>query len=181
MHVVRELLSAIKADLEMFMEKDSSAESKREVILFSTSFRGLVYYRIYHSLYKKGHKFIAMYLYYQAKRKYGMDIHPAAKIEPGIIIDHGMGVVIGSTACVGKGTILYHGVTLGSKKIEKGKRHPTVGRNVFIGNHASILGDVKVGDNAVIGAHSVVLTDVPPHATVVGIPAKVIKIEGKSA
>jgi len=181
MHVLRELLSAIRADLEMFMQNDSSVSSKREIILFSTSFRGLVYYRIYHSLYEKGHKFIAMYLYYKAKRKYGMDIHPAAEIEPGIMIDHGMGVVIGSTAFVGKGTILYHGVTLGSKKIEKGKRHPTVGRNVFIGNHASILGNIKIGDNAVIGAHSVVLADIPPHATVVGIPARIIKIEGKNA
>ncbi|MEA3313354.1 MAG: serine O-acetyltransferase EpsC [Caldisericota bacterium] len=180
MHVVRELFSAIRADLEMFMQNDFSTKSKREIILFSTSFRGLVYYRIYHSLYEKGHKFIAMYLYCQAKRKYGMDIYPMAKIEPGIIIDHGMGVVIGSTAFVGKGTILYHGVTLGSKKIERGKRHPIVGRNVFVGNQASILGSVKVGDNAVIGAHSVVLTDIPPHATVVGIPARVIKIEGKN-
>ncbi len=178
MHVVRELLSAIRADLEMFMQNDFSVRSKREVILFSTSFRGLVYYRIYHSLYEKGHKFIAMYLYYRAKRKYIMDIHPAAKIESGIIIDHGMGVVIGSTAFVGKGTILYHGVTLGSKKIEKGKRHPTVGRNVFVGNHASILGDIKVGDHAVIGAHSVVLSNVPPFATVAGIPARIVKIGG---
>ncbi len=110
-----------------------------------------------------------------------MDIHPAAEIELGIMIDHGIGIVIGSTAFVGKGTILYQGVTLGSRRIKKGKRHPTVGRNVFIGNHASILGNIKVGDNAVIGAHSVVLTDIPPHATAVGIPAKVIKIEGKNA
>lgn len=181
MHVIRELLSAIRADLEMFMQNDFSVRSRRDVILFSTSFRGLVYYRIYHSLYEKGHKFIAMYLYYQAKRKYGMDIHPAAKIEPGVLIDHGIGVVIGSTAFVGKGTILYQGVTLGSRRIEKGKRHPTVGRNVFIGNHASILGNIKVGDNAVIGAHSVVLADVPPFATVVGIPARIVKIGGENA
>ena len=178
MPVARKILSDIRLDLEMLIRNDPSVESKRDAV-FSTSLRGLIYYRVYHHLYKKGYKFIAMYLYYRAKRKYGMDIHPAAEIEPGVLIDHGAGIVIGSTAFVGKGTIIYHGVTLGARRIKKGKRHPSIGRNVLIGNHASILGDIKVGDNAKIGANSVVLDNIPPFATVVGIPARIVKIGGK--
>ncbi len=107
MLVVRKIFSAIKLDLGIFLEKDPSTSSKWEVILFSTSFKGLVLYRIYHELFERNHKFLAMLLYYISKRKYGMDIHPAAVIGEGILIDHGFGVVIGSTAIVGSGTVIY--------------------------------------------------------------------------
>ncbi len=175
MVVVRKIFSAVKADLDVFLENDPSVNSKWEIILFSTSFKGLLLYRIYHELYKRNHKFLSMFLYHLAKRRYVMDIHPAAVIEEGVMIDHGFGVVVGSTAFVGTGTVIYHGVTLGARRIENGKRHPTIGRNVFIGNHASILGDIRIGDGARIGAHSVVLENVPANSTAVGNPARVVK------
>ncbi len=175
MVVVKKIFSAVKADLNAFLKNDPSAHSKRDIILFSTSFKGLFLYRIYHELYERNRIFLSMLLYYFAKCRYGMDIHPGATIESGVMIDHGFGVVIGSTASVGSGTIIYHGVTLGARRIEEGKRHPTIGRNVFIGNHASILGNIKIGDGARIGAHSVVLEDVPENSTAVGNPARVVK------
>ncbi len=175
MVVVKEIFSAIKADLETFFQNDPSVNSKLEIVLFSTSFKGLMLYRVYHELYKLNYKFLSMFLYYIAKRLYTMDIHPGAVIEKGIMIDHGFGVVIGSTAFVGSGTIIYHGVTLGARRIKRGKRHPTIGRNVFIGNHASILGNIKIGDFAKVGAHSVVLKNVPGRSTAVGNPARIIK------
>ncbi len=111
-----------------------------------------------------------------ARVRYSMDIHPAAEIEPGIFIDHGMGIVIGETASVGNGTLIYHGVTLGSAHLTFGKRHPTVGRNVFIGANAVVIGPVNVCNGAKIGANAVVLHDVPRACTVVGNPAKIVKI-----
>ncbi len=104
-----------------------------------------------------------------------MDIHPAAEIEPGIFIDHGIGTVIGETASVGEGTLIYHGVTLGATRVMNGKRHPTVGRNVLIGANASVLGPIKICDGAKIGANTVILHDVPCACTVVGNPAKIVK------
>jgi len=104
-----------------------------------------------------------------------MDIHPAAEIEPGVVIDHGIGVVIGATASVKSGTVIYHGVTLGAKRICSGKRHPDIGRNVLIGAGAKILGPIKIGDNAVIGANAVVLRDVPENSLAVGIPARILR------
>lgn len=175
--VVKELLKEIKKDIEVFLKNDPSIESKWD-LFFSLSFRGLVWYRIYHKLYKRGYKLLAKYLYFRTKVKYQMDIHPAAEIEPGVMIDHGSGIVIGSTAYVGSGTVIYHGVTLGARRIESGKRHPTIGRNCFIGNHASILGNITIGNNVKIGANCVVLEDIPDNSTVVGIPGKIIKIEG---
>jgi len=179
MVVVKKIYRTVKADLHAFLENDPSVQSKWDIILFSISFKGLFLYRIYHELFKRNHKFLAKVLYYIVKRKYHMDIHPAAVIEPGIIIDHGFGVVIGETAVVGSGTIIYHGVTLGARRVMSGPRHPHIGRNVLIGNHASILGNICVGDGARIGANSVVLKDVPEGATAVGIPAKIVKKEGE--
>ncbi len=181
MAVVKKIFSALRADLKVFLEKDPSASSAWEILLFSTSFKGLFLYRIYHELFLRHHKFLAMLLYYISKRRYGMDIHPAATIEEGVLIDHGFGVVMGSTAFVGAGSVIYHGVTLGARRIETGKRHPTIGRDVFIGNHASVLGDIKIGDHVRIGAHSVVLEDVPDWCTAVGNPARIVKKECEDA
>ncbi len=110
-----------------------------------------------------------------------MDIHPAAEIEPGVVIDHGIGVVIGATATVKSGTVIYHGVTLGAKRICSGKRHPDVGRNVIIGAGAKILGPIRVGDNSVIGANAVVLNDVPENCLAVGIPARIVRRRDENA
>ena len=171
----RSIFKSIKEDLKIALENDPSAESKWDIILFSTSFHGLILYRIYNALWYSGHKLSAKILHYLSKTLFHMDIHPAAKIEPGVLIDHGFGVVIGSTASIGKGTIIYHGVTLGTRRIVDGKRHPDIGENVLIGAGAKILGPIKIGDNVQIGANSVVLDDVPENSKVAGIPAKPLK------
>lgn len=177
----RFILNAIKEDLKIALEKDPAADSKWDIILFSTSFHGLVMYRIYNAFWYTNHKFSAKILYYLSKILFHMDIHPAARIEPGVLIDHGFGVVIGSTATIGKGTVIYHGVTLGTRKIVKGKRHPDIGRNVLIGAGAKILGPIKIGDDAQVGANSVVLKNVESGSKVAGIPAREIKrIENSS-
>ena len=179
MAVVKKIYRTVKADLQAFLKNDPSVQSVWDIILFSVSFRGLFLYRIYHELFIRNHKFLANILYYTTKSKYHMDIHPASVIEPGVIIDHGFGIVIGETATVGSGTVIYHGVTLGARRVMNGPRHPHIGRNVLIGNHASILGNISVGDNARVGANSVVLENVPEGATAVGIPAKIVKKEGE--
>ena len=120
---------------------------------------------------------MARYISEKAKRKTGIEIHPGAKIGKGLFIDHGMGVVIGETAIVGDNVTMYHGVTLGGTGKEKGKRHPTIGDNVFIGSGAKLLGNIKIGNNVKIGANAVVLKDVPDNVTIVGIPAKIVKLK----
>ena len=104
----------------------------------------------------------------------GIEIHPAAKIQQGFFIDHGMGVVIGETTEIGNNVTIYQGVTLGGVSIKKGKRHPTIGNNVIIGAGSKILGPLEIGDNSKIGANSVVINDIPSNSTVVGIPGKVV-------
>lgn len=162
---------AIKKDKEEILKKDPSIENSYQV-LFHVGFISLTFYRISHLFYINNLKFISFLIHFLSRILFSIDIHPAAKIEPGVVIDHGIGTVIGSTASIGEGTIIYHGVTLGAKNIQKGKRHPDVGKNVLIGAGAKILGPVKIGNNAKIGANSVVLDDVPENSVFVGIPAK---------
>lgn len=164
---------AIKLDKEYLRRLDPSFESSYQY-LFHAGFRALRLYRISHAFYVSGFKFVAYLIYHINRILYAVDIHPAALLEPGVVIDHGAGLVIGSTAVVGSGTVLYHGVTLGAKYITKGKRHPTVGRNVVIGAGAKVLGPISIGDNVKIGANSVVISDVPEGATAVGIPARIV-------
>lgn len=165
----------ISEDLEMYLKLDPAAESKLQVFFFYASFQGLMWYRFAHFLYRWRLKILAYIIYYFVRVVFSMDIHPAAQIAPGVVIDHGIGVVIGSTATVGRGTLIYHGVTLGTKKPCGGKRHPDIGENVMIGTGAKILGPIRVGNNAVVGANAVVLEDVPDGAVVVGVPAKIVK------
>jgi serine O-acetyltransferase len=174
--LIAELINAskaIKTDKEYLRRLDPSFESSYQY-LFHAGFRSLRLYRISHAFYVSDFKFLAYLIYHINRILYTVDIHPAAVLEPGVVIDHGAGLVIGSTAVVGSGTVLYHGVTLGAKYITKGKRHPTVGRNVIIGAGAKVLGPVYIGDNAKIGANSVVISDVPKGATAVGIPARIV-------
>ncbi len=131
---------------------------------------------ISHFLYKKNLLFLARLISQIARFLTGIEIHPGATLGAGILIDHGMGVVIGETAELGDRITIYHGTTLGGTGKEKGKRHPTVGDNVVIGAGSKVLGNIKIGSNSKIGANSVVLDDVPEGATVVGIPGKVVKI-----
>lgn len=163
----------ISEDLKAYLEKDPTVSRKWHVFLFSAGFHGLLLYRISNLLWNGGLGLFARILHYFSRVAYSMDIHPAARIEGGVVIDHGSGVVIGSTASVGKGTLIYHGVTLGSKNVMTGKRHPDVGRNVVLGAGAKILGPIYVCDNARVGANSVVLEHVPHGSLAAGIPARI--------
>lgn len=170
----------ISEDLEMYLKLDPAAESKLHVFFFYPAFQGLMMYRFANFFYRWKVKFLAYLLHYLMRVLYAMDIHPAARIAPGVVIDHGIGVVIGSTASVGRGTLIYHGVTLGTKHPCTGKRHPDVGENVILGAGAKILGPIKVGNNAIVGANAVVVRDVPENAVVVGVPARLVKWRGSS-
>ena len=164
----------IKQEMDNICTKDPAVNSKFEILLYP-SFKAILMYRLSHSLYKKGHFLLARYLCEKAKRKTGIEIHPGAKIGRGLFIDHGSGVVIGETAIIGDNVTMFHGATLGGTGKEKGKRHPTVGNNVFIGSGAKVLGNIKIGDNVKIGANAVVLKNVEDNCTVVGIPAKIVR------
>ena len=166
----------IKKDIEYIMENDPAARTKLEVFLLYPSIHARLAHMISHFLYKKNLLFLARLISQIARFLTGIEIHPGATLGAGILIDHGMGVVIGETAELGDRITIYHGTTLGGTGKEKGKRHPTVGNNVVIGAGAKILGNISIGSNSKIGANSVVLDDVPEGATVVGIPGKVVKI-----
>ncbi|MBT1247599.1 MULTISPECIES: serine O-acetyltransferase EpsC [Thermosipho] len=171
---IRDFIDTIKAieeDRKELSKKDPSIEKVYQIFLH-TGFQALVLYRLSHLFYKYDLKFLAFLVHYISKILFSADISPAAYIEPGVVIDHAIGVVIGSTATVRTGTLIYHGVTLGARNIQKGKRHPDIGKNVLIGAGAKILGPVKIGDDARIGANSVVLADIPSGTTFVGVPAK---------
>ena len=166
----------IKKDIEYIMENDPAARTKLEVFLLYPSIHARLAHMISHFLYKKNLLFLARLISQIARVLTGIEIHPGATLGAGILIDHGMGVVIGETAELGDRITIYHGTTLGGTGKEKRKRHPTVGDNVVIGAGSKVLGNIKIGSNSKIGANSVVLDDVPEGATVVGIPGKVVKI-----
>ena len=167
----------IKKDIEYIMENDPAARTKLEVFLLYPSIHARLAHMISHFLYKKNLLFLARLISQIARFLTGIEIHPGATLGAGILIDHGMGVVIGETAELGDRITIYHGTTLGGTGKEKGKRHPTVGDNVVIGAGSKVLGNIKIGSNSKIGANSVVINDVPEGATVVGIPGRVVKIK----
>lgn len=172
------LFKNLKYDLNKVMENDPAARGKIEVFLLYPTIHALIAYRIAHYFYNKKLFFIARLISQISRVFTGIEIHPGAKIGRGLVIDHGMGVVIGETAEIGDDVLLYHGVTLGGTGKDKGKRHPTLGNNVVIGAGAKVLGPIYIGSNSKIGANSVVLKDVPDGATAVGIPAKnIIKVK----
>lgn len=163
------------------LEKDPAAKSLFESIFLYPSLKVLVYHKIAHKLFNKKRFFLARMISQWARKKTGIEIHPGAKIGRNVFIDHGMGVVIGETAVVGNNVTMYHGVTLGGTgKGKNKKRHPTIEDDVTIGAGAKILGPITIGKGAKIGANSVVLEDVPPYATAVGSPARIIVKKEKS-
>ena len=164
----------VREEIQIIRDRDPAIKSSAEVFLYR-SFKAILYYRLAHKLYVKGHFFWARWISQRTARKTGIEIHPGAVIGKGLFIDHGHGVVIGETAILGDNVTLYQGVTLGGTGKEQGKRHPTIGNNVMISAGAKVLGSFKIGDNSKIGAGSVVLKEVPPNSTVVGIPGKVVK------
>lgn len=173
------MLAKIKKDIKAVFERDPAAKSLLEVILCYPGFHALLFHRLAHFLHKKGLIVLPRLISHFARLITGIEIHPGAKIGEGVFIDHGMGVVIGETAEIGDNVTIYQGVTLGGTGKEKGKRHPTVRDNVIIGTGAKVLGPIEIGEGARIGAGSVVLKSVPPGATVVGIPGRVVLYRGK--
>lgn len=171
------MFKTIIREAKNILEKDPAAKSLFEAIFCYPGLKALFYYRLAHKYYNKRHYTLARIISQRARRKTGIEIHPGAKIGENLFIDHGMGVVIGETAELGNSVSIFHGVTLGGIGGEPNtKRHPTVEDNVMIGAGAKLLGPITIGKGAKIGANAVVLKDVPPYSTVVGIPAKIVKI-----
>jgi len=166
-------------DIKAAQKKDPAAKSFLEILLLYHGLHALVHYRIAHIFYRMRLYFLARLISQVSRFMTGIEIHPGAKIGKRFFIDHGMGVVIGETAIIGDDVLLYQGVTLGGTGLEKGKRHPTIGNNVVIGGGAKVLGNITVGDNSYIGANAVVIKDVPPNSTVVGVPGRITKQDGK--
>ena len=167
-----------KDEIDLIMERDPAARSRAEVRWLYSGYKAVKAYRRANWFYRHNMKFIARFISQRARHRTGIEIHPGAKIGKGLFIDHGMGVVIGETTEIGDNCTLYQGVTLGGTGKDQGKRHPTLGNNVLVGSGAKVLGPFKVGDNARIAAGAVVLTEVPENSTAVGVPARIVRVNG---
>lgn len=164
--------------LAAYQRRDPAARSKLEIFLLYPGVHAVIYHRIASFLYRHNWRFLARWVSQHARKKTGIEIHPGAKIGRRLVIDHGMGIVIGETAEVGDDCLLYQCVTLGGTGKDKGKRHPTIGNNVMVGSGAKVLGPFKVGDNSRIAANAVVLNEVPENCTAVGVPAQIVRVAG---
>jgi serine O-acetyltransferase len=165
---------SVRCDLRAILERDSACDSYCMPFLYFKGFHALQAYRVAHWLWRHNREPLALFFQNLISTEFGIDIHPAAKIGYGILMDHATGVVIGETAVVGNNVSIMQSVTLGGTGKEDGDRHPKVGDGVLISAGATILGNITIGQGAKIGAGSVVLQDVPPHTTVAGVPAKII-------
>lgn len=173
------LIESVKSDIESVKRRDPAARSTIEILLTYSGLHAIIMYRAAHWFHTRKMFVIARCISQFARFLTGIEIHPGAKIGKGFFIDHGAGVVIGETTEIGDNCLVYQGVTLGGTGKEKGKRHPTLGNNVMVGSGARVLGPFKVGDNAKIAANAVVLEEVPPNCTAVGVPARIVKRNGK--
>ncbi|MBD2857986.1 serine O-acetyltransferase [Spongiibacter sp. KMU-158] len=169
-----EIGCAMRADICAVYERDSACEQLSVPFLYFKGFHALQSYRVAHWLWQQGRVSLALFFQNRISCEFGVDIHPAAKIGRGILMDHATGIVIGETAVVGNNVSLMQSVTLGGTGKEHGDRHPKVGDGVLISAGAKILGNIHIGEGAQVGSGSVVLKDVPPHTIVAGVPAKVI-------
>ncbi|MEG1613005.1 MAG: serine O-acetyltransferase [Clostridia bacterium] len=172
-------MTYFKSYLDAAMEKDPAAKSRIMVVFTYAGFKALCRHRVAHWFYNHNMKFLARVISQSTRFWTGVEIHPGAKIGKGVFIDHGAGVVIGETAEIGDNVTIYQGVTLGGTGKDSGKRHPTIERDVMIAAGAKILGPFTVGEGSKIGAGSVVLKPVPAHCTVVGVPGRIVRQEGK--
>ena len=168
-----------RKEIKATFERDPAATNLPEVLLTYSGLHAIIFYRIAHSIHQAKIPFTPRFISQFGKWVTGIEIHPGATIGNGLFIDHGMGVVIGETSVIGDNVTLFQGVTLGGTGGERGKRHPTLGNDIVVGTGAKILGNVKIGDNVQIGANAVVIKDVPPNSTVVGVPGRIVKKEGK--
>lgn len=166
----------MRLDIAAAKQNDPAARNKFEIWLTYAGVKALSWHRAARFFHRMHLKLLARILSQFARWLTGIEIHPAARIEGGVFIDHGAGVVIGETAEVETGVVIYQGVTLGGSGKEEGKRHPTIKKGTVIGAGAKILGGFTVGEYSKIGAGAVVLKEVPPHATVVGVPGKVVRV-----
>ena len=167
-----ELLSAYQA-------RDPAARSRLEIFLLYPGVHAVLFHRVSHWMWKHHLRFLARLNSQLARHITGIEIHPGAVIGRRLVIDHGMGIVIGETAEIGDDVLLYHGVTLGGTGKDQGKRHPTIGNHVMIACGAKVLGPFRVGDNSRIAANAVVLSEIPANATAVGVPARGVRIAGE--
>ena len=165
--------------LEAYQHRDPAARTKLEVFLLYPGVHAVIYHRVAHFFYRHRCFFLARWISQHARKKTGIEIHPGATIGCRLVIDHGMGIVIGETAEIGDDVLLYQCVTLGGTGKDKGKRHPTIGDNVMIGSGAKILGPFKVGSGSRIASNAVVLSEVPEDATAVGVPARIVRVGGE--
>lgn len=168
------IIGAARADITACFERDPACDSYSTPLLYFKGFHAIQSQRITHWLWQQGRKTLAYFLQNRISEVMGADIHPAARIGHGVMLDHGTGVVVGETAVIGNNVSMLHGVTLGGSGKERGDRHPKIGDGVMLGAGASVLGNIRVGECAKVGAGSVVLDDVPAHTTVAGVPAKVV-------
>lgn len=170
---------AKRRDVQTIIQKDPAAISGTMVRRTYTGYKALCAYRYAHWLWLHDLRMLALLIAYRSKKRTGIDIHPGASIGSGIFIDHGVGLVIGETAQIGDNCVLYQGVTLGGTGKDSGKRHPTLEEGVMVCAGAKVLGPVRIGAYSRIGAGSVVLKSVPPYSTVVGVPGRIVKQDGK--
>ncbi len=169
----------VKETLQAYQNNDPAARSKLEILLLYNGVHAILCYRISHWLWGHHLYFLARLISQIAKWLTGVEIHPAATIGRRLVIDHGTGIVIGATAIVGNDCLIYQGVTLGGTGVMHGKRHPTLGNNVMVGSGAKVLGPINIGDNSRVASNAVVLKDVPDQSTVVGVPGRVVRINGE--
>ena len=173
------MFNNLRETIAAYQARDPAARSWLEILLLYPGIKAIRSHRLAHWCYLHDLKFLARAISQRSRRRTGIEIHPGATIGRRLVIDHGMGIVIGETAEIGDDCLIYHGVTLGGTGKDVGKRHPTIGNNVLIGTGAKVLGPIKVGDNSRIAANSVVLREIPEDSTAVGIPARVVRIAGQ--
>lgn len=165
--------------IDIVKENDPAARTSLEVLLTYPGVKALAAHRVSHFLWNHGFKLLAR-MHSQFWRFWTqIEIHPGATIASGVFIDHGAGLVIGETAIIEKGVMLYHGVTLGGTGKDAGKRHPTVREGALVSAHAQVIGPIEIGAKAKVGAGAVVVSDVPSDVTVVGVPAKIVRVHGR--
>jgi serine O-acetyltransferase len=173
------MFDALRRDMRTVFERDPASRSRLEALVCYPGVHALVFHRLGNRLWRRGWFSSARFVSHLSRFLTGIEIHPAAKLGPGLFIDHGMGVVIGETAEVGRNVTLYQGVSLAGTSLKREKRHPTLGDNVVVGAGAKVIGAIYIGDNSRIGAGSVVVRDVPPNSVVVGVPGRVTYKDGQ--
>ena len=173
------MFKRLSETLGAYQARDPAARSKLEIFLLYPGVHAIIFHRVSHWLYRHKLFFLARLNSQIARHLTGIEIHPGAQIGRRFVIDHGMGIVIGETTEIGDDCLIYHGVTLGGTGKDHGKRHPTLGNNVMVSAGAKVLGPFKVGDGSRIAANAVVLSEIPPQATAVGVPARVVRIAGE--